>query len=208
MARYKKSQCRICRRENTKLFLKGDRCYSDKCSFDRRSYAPGQHGKRRTKHSDYGIQLREKQKLKRIYGVLEKQFRCCLVNAGQMKGITGENLLILLERRLDNVVYRLGFAQTRNQARQLVNHGHFLINNRKVDIPSYLVKIGENIELNEKSRKMPNITEALETVERRGIPSWVELDKNNLKGKVLTYPQRTDLTMSVQEQLVVELYSK
>jgi small subunit ribosomal protein S4 len=130
------------------------------------------------------------------------------VNAGQMKGITGENLLILLERRLDNVVYRLGFAQTRNQAGQLVNHGHFQINNRKVDIPSYLVKIGESIELNEKSRKMPNITEALETVERRGIPSWIELDKNNLKGKVLTYPQRTDLTISVQEQLVVELYSK
>ncbi|MDY6861385.1 MAG: 30S ribosomal protein S4 [Thermodesulfobacteriota bacterium] len=208
MARYTKSQCRICRRENAKLFLKGDRCYSDKCSFDRRSYAPGHHGKRRTKYSDYGLQLREKQKVKRIYGVLEKQFRRYFEKADQMRGITGENLLILLERRLDNIIYRLGFAQTRNQARQLVNHGHFLVNNRKIDLPSYLVKIGENIELKERSRKIPNITEAIETVERRGIPSWMELDKNNFQGRVLNYPQRTDLIMPIQEQLVVELYSK
>ena len=209
MARYTGSVCRICRRENTKLFLKGDRCYSEKCSFERRSYPPGQHGQqRRRKVSDYCIQLREKQKVKRMYGLLEQQFQSNFKKAERMKGITGSNLLILLERRLDNIVYRLGFASSRNQARQLVRHNHFLINGRKVNIPSYLVKVGDTITLREKSRKAQVILESMETVARRGIPEWLEMDNENFTGVIKAFPNREDLTMPIQEQLIVELYSK
>jgi small subunit ribosomal protein S4 len=191
-----------------KLFLKGDRCYSDKCAFDRRGYPPGQHGQRRSKVSDYGLQLREKQKVKRIYGLTEKQFRLTFGRADSQKGITGTNLLVLLERRLDNVVFRMGFAACRNQARQLVRHGHFMVNGHKVDIPSALVGIGDTVEVREKSRKVAAISEAMESVARRGVPAWLELDKTSFKGAVKAYPQRDDLTMPMQEQLIVELYSK
>lgn len=209
MARYSEAACRLCRRENLKLFLKGDRCYTDKCAFERRSYAPGQHGQRRgRKISDYGIQLREKQKVKRIYGVLEKQFRKYYTRADRQKGITGTNLLILLERRLDNIVYRMGFASSRNQARQLVRHNHFTVNGRKVNIPSYQVKIGDVVEVREKSRKTPFILEAMETVVRREMPSWLEVDGSNFGGIVKEFPNREELTMPINEQLIVELYSK
>lgn len=208
MARYIDSQCRLCRRENLKLFLKGDRCYSDKCAIDRRPYPPGQHGKLRRVFSEYGNQLREKQKVKRIYGVLERQFRNYFKKAERKKGITGENLLILLESRLDSVIYRLGFASSRNEARQLVRHSHFLVNDRKVNIPSYLVKPGDVIRLGDKSKNISRISEALESVARRGIPQWLELDKANLRGTVKGLPSREDLTMPIQEQLIVELYSK
>ena len=208
MARYTGSACRICRRENTRLFLKGDRCYADKCSFERRAYPPGQHGQRRTKVSDYGIQLREKQKVKRTYGLLEKQFRSYFEKAERQKGITGTNLLVILERRLDNIIYRLGFASSRNQARQAVRHGHFLINGRKVNIPSYLVKVGDKITVREKSRKCAPILQSMETVARRGVPEWLEMDKDNFSGAVMAFPTREDLTMPIQEQLIVELYSK
>jgi len=208
LARYRGSSCRICRRENIKLMLKGDRCFSDKCAFDRRSYAPGQHGQKRGKFSDYGIQLREKQKVKRTYGLTEKQFRLFFKRADQMKGITGTNLLTLLERRLDNVVYRLGFANSRNQSRQIVRHNHILVNTKKVNIPSYKVRVGDTIEIKEKSRKIAVITESLDTVVRRGIPQWLELEKEQFKGIVKAYPIREDITMPIQEQLIVELYSK
>ena len=209
MARYSEAACRLCRRENLKLFLKGDRCYTDKCAFERRSYPPGQHGQRRgRKISDYGIQLREKQKVKRIYGVLEKQFRKYYTRADRQKGITGTNLLILLERRLDNMVYRMGFASSRNQARQVVRHNHFTVNGRKVNIPSYQVKIGDVIEVREKSRKSPFILEAMETVVRREMPSWLEVDGSNFRGIVKEFPNREVLTMPINEQLIVELYSK
>ncbi|MDH4267163.1 MAG: 30S ribosomal protein S4 [Deltaproteobacteria bacterium] len=208
MARYIESGCRLCRRENLKLFLKGDRCYSDKCAFERRSYPPGQHGQGRSKFSSYGVQLREKQKVKRMYGLVEKQFRNFFAKAERQKGITGTNLLILLERRLDNMVYRLGFANSRNEARQLVQHNHFNINGRKVNIPSYLVKIGDVIELREKSQKSAKVNDALEGVARRGVPSWLELDKEHYRGRILSLPSREDLTMPIKEQLVVELYSK
>ena len=208
MARYTGAVCRICRRENARLFLKGDRCYGDKCSFERRSYPPGQHGQRRTKVSDYGVQLREKQKVKRMYGLLEKQFRAYFARAERQQGITGTNLLIMLERRLDNIVYRLGFAGSRNQGRQMVRHSHILVNGRKVNIPSYLVKVGDVISIREKSRKAPPILEAMETVARRGVPEWLELEKENFKGTVRAMPSREDLTMPIQEQLIVELYSK
>ena len=209
MARDTGSSCRLCRRENLKLFLKGDRCYGDKCAFERRPYPPGQHGQRRGgKLSDYRLQLREKQKVKRIYGVLEKQFRGYYYRAEKQKGITGTNLLTLLECRLDNVVYRMGFASSRKQARQLIRHSHFLVNDRKVSIPSFQVKIGDVIQLKEGSRKMPAISEALETVVRRGIPEWMEADKENFKGILKGLPNREDLTMPIQEQLIVELYSK
>ena len=208
MARYTGSVCRICRRENTKLFLKGDRCYGDKCSFERRSYPPGQHGQRRMKTTDYGIQLREKQKVKRQYGLLEKQFRSYFVKAERQKGITGTNLLVLLERRLDNIVYRLGFAASRNQARQMVRHNHFLINGHKVNIPSFLVDVNDIITVRDKSRKVSLILESMETVARRGVPEWLDLDKDNFNGTVKAFPTREDLTMPIQEQLIVELYSK
>ncbi len=209
MARDTGSACRLCRRENLKLFLKGDRCYGDKCAFERRPYPPGQHGQRRGgKLSDYRLQLREKQKVKRIYGVLEKQFRRYYYRAEKQKGITGTNLLVLLECRLDNVVYRMGFASSRKQARQLIRHNHFMVNDKKVNIPSYQVKIGDVIEARDASRKMPSISEALETVVRRGIPDWIEMDKENFRGTLKALPSREDLTMPIQEQLIVELYSK
>ena len=209
MSRYRGSVCRICRRENLKLFLKGDRCYSDKCAFDRRSYAPGEHGQRRRgKVSDYGIQLREKQKVKRMYGLSEKQFRLFFKRADNQKGITGTNLLVMLERRLDNVVYRMGFVNSRVQGRHFVKHSHFLENGKKVNIPSYLIKIGDVIEIREKSRKMQAIADSLEAVVRRGVPQWLELEKENLRGMIKGFPVREDLTMPIQEQFIVELYSK
>lgn len=209
MARYVEASCRLCRRENLKLFLKGDRCYTDKCAFERRSYAPGQHGQRRGgKVSDYGIQLREKQKVKRIYGIFENQFRRYYHKAERQKGITGTNLLILLERRLDNIVYRMGFASSRDQARQLVKHSHFAVNGSKVNIPSYQVKSGDMIEVKERSQKIPVIQEAMETVVRREIPPWLEVDIDNFRGVVKAFPSREELTMPINEQLIVELYSK
>lgn len=208
MARYTQSVCRLCRRENIKLFLKGERCYTEKCAFDRRNYPPGQHGQNRKKISDYGSQLREKQKVKRIYGVLENQFRNIFKEADRRKGITGENLLFLLERRLDNIVYRLGFASSRNEARQLVRHNHFLVNQTKVNIPSYLVNPGDVIEVREKSKKIARILDALEGMARRGVPQWLELDKEQMKGSVKALPTREDITFPIQEKLIVELYSK
>ncbi len=209
MARYTGSVCRLCRRENLKLFLKGDRCYSDKCAFDRRGYPPGQHGQRRgRKISDYGIQLREKQKIKRMYGLTEKQFHLFFQRADRKKGITGTNLLVLLERRLDNVVYRLGFVNSRAQGRHLVRHNHFLVNDKKVNIPSYLINEGDVIKPKEKSAKLQIIADAMEAVVRRGIPQWLDLEKDDVKGVVKSMPVREDLTMPMQEQLIVELYSK
>ena len=209
MARYTGSSCRLCRRENLKLFLKGDRCYGDKCAFERRPYAPGQHGQRRSgKISDYRLQLREKQKVKRIYGALEGQFRRYYYQAEKQKGITGTNLLILLECRLDNTVYRMGFASSRKQARQLVRHNHFLVNGKKVNIPSYQVKAGDIISVKEGSRKVQSIVDAMETVVRRGIPSWIEIEKEEFSGTLTAIPNREDLTMPIQEQLIIELYSK
>jgi len=209
LARYTGSSCRLCRRENLKLFLKGDRCYSDKCAFERRPYAPGQHGQRRGgKVSDYQLQLREKQKVKRIYGILEKQFRKYYYNAEKQKGITGTNLLLFLECRLDNIVYRMGFTSSRKQARQLVRQNHFTVNGRKVNIPSFQVSTGDVIEVKEKSRKLKIVLDSLETVVRRGIPAWIELDKEKLRGTLTAIPNREDLTMPMQEQLIVELYSK
>ena len=209
MARYTGATCRQCRRENLKLFLKGDRCYGDKCAFERRPYAPGQHGQRRGgKFSDYRLQLREKQKVKRIYGILERPFHRYYEMAERRKGITGINLLMLLECRLDNIVYRMGFASSRNQARQLVRHNHFLVNDKKVNIPSYQVKIGDVVLVKEKSRQVQAIIDALETVVRRGIPTWIDLDKNNFKGVLRALPNREDLTLPIQEQLIIELYSK
>ena len=208
MARYSESVCRLCRREGMKIFLKGDRCFSERCAFERRAYPPGQHGQKRSKFSEYGIQLREKQKVKRIYGILERQFRLFFHRAERMKGITGENLLMLLERRLDNVVFRMGFAPTRAEARQLVRHSHFLINGKKVNIPSYQTKQGDVVELREKSRKIARISESLQTVVRRGIPQWVEIEAKDFKGTIKASPAREDLTMPIQEQLIVELYSK
>ena len=209
MSRYRGSVCRICRRENLKLYFKGDRCYSDKCAFDRRSYPPGQHGQRRGgKISDYGLQLREKQKVKRAYGLSEKQFRLFFERSEQKKGVTGTNLLVMLECRLDNVVYRLGFASSRVQGRQLVKHSHFLINGRKVNIPSYQVKPGDVVEIREKSRNVAAINEAIESMVRRGMPQWLELDKEALKGSVKTLPVRDDITMPVQENQIIEFYSK
>ncbi len=208
MARYTGALCRLCRREGEKLFLKGDRCYTDKCAVERRRYGPGQHGQRRRKLSDYAIQLREKQKAKEIYGVLERQFKRYYHMAERRKGVTGTNLLQILERRLDNVVYRLGFACNRRQARQLVNHGHFMVNDRKVNIPSFLVKPGDIISVREKSKNLSVIAENVAKIEHRGIPSWLEVDTNNLSGKVVRLPTRDEIDIPVQEQLIVELYSK
>ena len=192
-----------------KLFLKGDRCYTDKCAVERRNYAPGQHGQGRVKVSDYGTQLGEKQRVKRTYGLLEKQFRAYFDKADRMKGVTGENLLVLLERRLDSVLYRLGFANSRSEARMMLRQGHFHVNGRKVNIPSFLVRPGDVIELREKSRKMTRINESLDSVMRRGLPSWVELDREAFKGVLKTLPVREEMTTPVfQEQLIVELYSK
>jgi len=209
LARYTGPVCRMCRRENTKLFLKGDRCHTDKCAVERRNYAPGQHGQGRIKVSDYGTQLREKQRVKRTYGLLEKQFRAYFDKADRMKGVTGENLLVLLERRLDSMVYRMGFVSSRNEGRSLVRQGHFLVNGRRVDIPSYLVRPGDIVELREKSRQVARINEALDGIMRRGLPSWVELDRAAFKGIVKTLPVRDEMTTpAFQEHLIVELYSK
>lgn len=209
MARYSGPVCRLCRRENMKLFLKGDRCYTDKCAVERRNYPPGQHGQGRIKASDYGTQLREKQRMKRTYGLLEKQFRGYFEKADHQKGVTGENLLVLLERRLDSVVYRLGFASSRAEARALVRQGHFLVNGRKVNIPSYVMRPSDVVELREKSRKVARINEALDSVMRRGLLSWVELDREAFKGSLKTLPVREEMTTpAFQEQLIVELYSK
>ncbi len=192
-----------------KLFLKGDRCYTDKCGYERRAYAPGQHGQnRRRKASDYGEQLREKQKVKRIYGIAERQFRGYYYRANRMKGVTGENLLQLLERRLDNVVYRLGFAADHAEARQLVRHGHFSVNNARVNIPSYLVRPNDMVVVRERSKKIARFTENMNAVERRGVPQWLELDKDNFRGKMRSLPAREDLKTEIREQLIVELYSK
>jgi small subunit ribosomal protein S4 len=191
-----------------KLFLKGDRCYSDKCAFDRRGYPPGQHGQRRGKYSDYGVQLREKQKVRRIYGVSEKQFRLMFKKADRQKGVTGTNLLANLERRLDNVVYRMGFVNSRTQGRHFVKHNHFLVNGRKVNVPSYIVKKDDVIEVREKSKKVQIIEDSLNAVVRRGIPQWMTLDKDNKKGTISGIPLREDITLPIQEQLIVELYSK
>ncbi|MDM8553797.1 30S ribosomal protein S4 [Desulfococcaceae bacterium HSG7] len=209
MARYTGAVCRLCRRENIKLFLKGDRCYSDKCAFDRRSYPPGQHGQRRgRKISDYGIQLREKQKVKRLYGLSEKQFYLFFKRANRQKGVTGTNILVTLERRLDNIVYRLGFVNSRTQGRHFARHGHFLVNGKRVNIPSFLINIGDKIEIRDKSRKIQIFDDAVNAVVRRGIPQWLELDKENMKGTVSAFPIREDITTPMQEQLIVELYTK
>jgi len=209
LSRYSGPVCRQCRRENSKLFLKGDRCYTDKCAIERRNYAPGQHGQRRGKVSDYGILLREKQKAKRSYGLQEKQFRLYFQKADRMKGVTGENLLMLLERRLDSIIYRLGFAASRAQARTLVRHGHFQVNGQKVNIPSYQVRPADVVTLREKSRQIVCINESLDSVMRRGVPSWVELERDAFKGTIKTLPVRSELTTpEFQEQLIVELYSK
>jgi len=208
VARYIGPVCRLCRRENLKMYLKGDRCYTDKCAIERRPYPPGQHGQNRVKFSEYGVQLREKQKVKRIYGILERQFRLYYERASRKKGKTGEILLQLLEQRLDNVVFRMGFADTRAEARQLVRHSHVTVNGRKVNIPSYQVRVGDRISIREKSRKIERIQQALEAVDRRGVPSWLEVDKEKFEGVVKGLPVREELTLPIQEQLIVELYSK
>ena len=208
MARYIGPSCKLCRREGEKLFLKGDRCYTDKCSFDRRPYPPGQHGQRRIKVTEYGIRLREKQKVRRIYGVLERQFRRYFHIADAGRGVTGEQLLATLERRLDSVCYRLGFAATRSDARQLVRHRHVQVNGKTVSIPSFLVKPGDTITVREKSRATGRVTVALDGVERRGVPEWLELDKAAFTGKVRSAPVREAITLPIKEQLIVEFYSR
>ncbi len=208
MARYRGAVCKLCRREGLKLFLKGNRCYTDKCAIERRPYPPGQHGQSRSKFSEYGSQLREKQKVKRIYGVLESQFRRTFYRADRKKGITGENLLFELESRLDNFVFRAGFASSRSEARQLVLHRHFTLNGHKVSIPSLMMRPGDSIEVREKSKKVEIMQNALEGVDRRGLPSWIELDRENFKATFKGEPQREELTLPITEQLIVELYSK
>ena len=208
MARYSESVCRLCRREGMKLFLKGDRCFKDKCAIERRNYPPGQHGRRRSKLLGYGIQLREKQKVKRIYGLLESQFRLAFARAERRKGITGANLLEELERRLDNVVYALGFAASRAQARQLVRHGHVAVNGRKVSIPSYRVSKGQVISIKERSRTNEQVKSSVETARARGVPSWLDLTAESFSGRVVELPKREDIKLPIQEQLIVELYSK
>jgi small subunit ribosomal protein S4 len=198
----------LCRREGLKLFLKGERCYTDKCAIERRNYPPGQHGQARPKFSEYSIQLREKQKLRRIYGVLEGQFRRYFEMADRARGVTGEMLLQFLERRLDNMVYRMGFATSRSEARQLVRHGHFTVNGRKVNVPSFLAKPGDVIGVRERSRGVARIQEALDLAQRRGVPDWLEVTPEQFAGRVKTLPARSDLTMPINEKLVVELYSK
>ena len=200
--------CRLCRRENLKLFLKGERCYTDKCAIERRNYPPGQHGQGRPKFSEYSIQLREKQKVKRMYGLLEKQFRRTFAEANRTKGITGETLLVLLERRLDNVAYRLGFASSRAEARTLVRHGHLLVNGRKTNIPSYSVRAGDVIAVKEQSRQLGRVVSAMEGAQRRGVPDWAELDRETVSGRIKILPSRSDVTMPINEKLIVELYSK
>lgn len=208
MAKYNDAKCRLCRREGTKLFLKGDRCFTDKCAQERRPYAPGQHGRARKKLSEYALQLREKMKVRRIYGVLEKQFHGYFEDAEMAKGVTGANLLAILERRLDNVVYRMGFANSRSQARQLVRHGIFTLNGRKVTIPSLQLRVGDEIAVPEKNRNIPVIAAAQDVIARRGCPAWVEVDGASFKGVIKALPQRDDIQTPIEESLIVELYSK
>lgn len=208
MAKYTGSVCRLCRREGLKLFLKGERCYTEKCAFERRSYAPGQHGTKRPKNSNYGLQLREKQKTKRIYGLMESQFRNTFKEAHRIQGTTGENLLMLLERRLDNVVYRLGFANSRKEARQLIGHNHFLVNDKKMNIASYEVSVGDRVAVREKSKEKAVVLGSVQNATKRGVPSWLELDGKALVGVMKTEPVRAEITIPIQEQQIVELYSK
>ena len=208
MARYTGSVCRLCRRVGTKLFLKGDRCYSEKCSVTKRHTPPGMHGQSRRKQSEYGIQLREKQKCRRAYGVLESQFRKYFDMATNMRGVTGENMLCLLERRLDNVVYRLGLGESRPMARQIVMHGHIRVNGKKVDIPSYLVKPGDVITVKEHSRDMENLKALKEQGTSKLVPKWLEMDAENLTGRVIAQPQRDDIDLTIEEHLIVEYYSR
>lgn len=209
MARYREAVCRLCRREGTKLFLKGQRCLTDKCAIEKRNFAPGQHGKsRRPKIVGYGLQLREKQKVRRLYGILENQFRSYFEKAARMKGVTGENLLRMLEQRLDSVAYRLGLAASRADARQLVRHGHILVNGKKVNIPSFQVEIGQEVAVHEKSRKQPSILKALDLSGNRGVPAWLQFDRQNFTARVISEPKREDVNFPIQEQMIVELYSK
>jgi len=208
VARYTDSVCRLCRREGLKLFLKGERCYTDKCAIERRNYPPGEHGQGRVRFSEYAVQLREKQKVKRMYGLLEGQFRRYFEMAERSRGVTGETLLQLLERRLDNMVYRMGFATSRSEARQLVRHGHFTVNGRKVNIPSFLLKAGHVVAVRESSQSVARIQEALAQAERRGTPEWLEVQREAFSARVKALPTRADLTMPINEKLVVELYSK
>lgn len=208
MARYTDSVCRLCRREALKLYLKGERCYTDKCAIERRNYPPGQHGQKRPKFSEYAMQLREKQKVKRMYGILEGQFRRYFSIAERTRGITGEILLQLLERRFDNMIYRMGFATSRPEARQLVRHGHFLVNGRKVNIPSALLKAGDVVTVRERSKNVTRVQEALAQAEHRGAPEWVEVNREGFTARVKALPTRAELTMPINEKLIVELYSK
>ena len=208
MARYIGPVCKQCRRENLKLFLKGERCYTDKCAFDRRPYPPGVHGQRRNKPTEYGVRMREKQKVRRIYGILERQFRKYFANADRTKGVTGENLLSTLERRLDSAVFRLGLSATRTDARQLVRHKHIKVNGRSVNIPSYSLKPGDKITLRDQSKALVRVQAALETAGRREQPDWLEFDKNTLTGVVRAMPAREAITLPIQEQLIVEFYSR
>jgi small subunit ribosomal protein S4 len=208
LARYTESVCRLCRRENLKLFLKGERCYTDKCAIERRNYPPGQHGQGRPKFSEYSIQLREKQKVKRMYGLLEKQFRRIFAEAARSRGITGETLLVLLERRLDNVTYRLGFAGSRAEARTLVRHGHITVNGKKVNIPSYTIRVGDVVAVKEPSRQITRVLSAMEGSQRRGVPDWADLDRDACSARIKILPSRSDITMPINEKLIVELYSK
>lgn len=208
MARYIGPVCKLCRREATKLFLKGDRCYSEKCSFDRRPTPPGQHGQQRVKFSEYGMRLREKQKVRRIYGVLERQFRKYFAEADRSKGVTGENLLTILERRLDSVVYRVGFSATRNEARQLVLHQHVLVNGKRVNVPSYMVKVGDKVTIREKSRSIARIKESMESSARRGEITWLDLEKDSFTATVKNLPARSEIAQDIKEQFIVEYYSR
>ncbi|MCP4750255.1 MAG: 30S ribosomal protein S4 [Proteobacteria bacterium] len=210
MSRYRGAVCRLCRREQLKLFLKGDRCYTDKCSMETKAYVPGQHGvsRRRSKQSEFGIQLREKQKVRRLYGVQEKQFRLTYDKAAKQRGKTGSNLLILLERRLDNIVYRMGFARSLSEARQLVKHSHITINGRKNNIPSALVKIDDVVAVRERSRNIAFIRESIESADRKGIPPWLSIDQKEFSGRVVAFPKREQITIPIQEQFIVELYSR
>ena len=209
MARYTGPVCRLCRREGMKLFLKGERCYTGKCAIDRRAFAPGQHGQARAKKpTEYGLQLREKQKARRLYGVMEKQFRHYFDEAARRKGVTGENLLTLLERRLDNVVFHLGFASSRAEARQLVNHGHFTVNGKKVDIPSFSVRVGEVIAVKEGSKSSPRMKQLLENLGSRTVPGWISLDANTAAGTIVALPTREDIQLPIEEHLIVEKYSR
>jgi small subunit ribosomal protein S4 len=208
MARYTNAVCKLCRREGEKLFLKGSKCHSDKCPFEKRSYPPGERGRTRSRETDYLIQLREKQKMKRIYGLMERQFKNYFKKALDMKGITGKNLLVLLETRLDNVVYLLGFSSSRPQARQLVNHGHILVNGNKVSIPSYQIKVGQEVEISEKAKKMEPIIQSIAQSSEKEIPGWLQVNHKEFKGRVISMPERKDIDQKIKEQLIIELYSR